>query len=305
MGPAHTSGALLHHRDRRARRTRGRCSACLARGLHGYSEAAGSPAISPTLLSHRGLCQEPLPSRGPHSHFDLASLASGAVPPVSSRKNQPLQGTGLAGSGGLQVVSSMQILRTSPSFGGGQRTCMLGLSAGVVLLQFPPSRPEAGRPSSSRLSAPSKASRRSHASAPVPLPGGGRVSGPPARGGCPLVAVLGIHQRRDPPRLAVGPASLGGTHPLQYPCAEKSVDRGAWRATVHGAAKSWTRLSASLTRPAPLLSSWGPPCSSRVHRPSAGASHVTRGAPPTSPPSSPGDGWFLAEAELGPGQLDH
>ena len=29
------------------------------------------------------------------------------------------------------------------------------------------------------------------------------------------------------------------------------------------------------------------------------------GAPPTSPPSSPRDGWFLSEAELGPGQLDH
>ena len=31
--------------------------------------------------------------------------------------------------------------------------------------------------------------------------------------------------------------------PLQYFCLENSMDREAWRATVHGAAKSWTRLS--------------------------------------------------------------
>ena len=27
---------------------------------------------------------------------------------------------------------------------------------------------------------------------------------------------------------------------LQYSCLENPVDRGAWRATIHGAAKSWT-----------------------------------------------------------------
>ena len=32
-------------------------------------------------------------------------------------------------------------------------------------------------------------------------------------------------------------------NPLQYPCLENFMDRGAWRATVHGVAKSWTRLS--------------------------------------------------------------
>ena len=31
--------------------------------------------------------------------------------------------------------------------------------------------------------------------------------------------------------------------PLQYSCLENPTDRGAWRATVHGVAKSWTRLS--------------------------------------------------------------
>ena len=29
---------------------------------------------------------------------------------------------------------------------------------------------------------------------------------------------------------------------LQYSCLENPMDRGAWRATVHGVAKSWTRL---------------------------------------------------------------
>ena len=32
-------------------------------------------------------------------------------------------------------------------------------------------------------------------------------------------------------------------NPLQYSCLENSMDRGAWKATVHGAAKSQTRLS--------------------------------------------------------------
>ena len=32
----------------------------------------------------------------------------------------------------------------------------------------------------------------------------------------------------------------GNGNPLQYTCLEKPMDRGAWRATVQGAAKSWT-----------------------------------------------------------------
>ena len=32
----------------------------------------------------------------------------------------------------------------------------------------------------------------------------------------------------------------GHGSPLQYSCLEKSMDRGAWRATVHGVAKSRT-----------------------------------------------------------------
>ena len=35
----------------------------------------------------------------------------------------------------------------------------------------------------------------------------------------------------------------GNGYPLQYSGLENSVDRGAWQATVHGAAKSRTQLS--------------------------------------------------------------
>ena len=35
----------------------------------------------------------------------------------------------------------------------------------------------------------------------------------------------------------------GSGNPLQYSCLEDFIDRGAWRATVHGVAKSWTQLS--------------------------------------------------------------
>ena len=35
----------------------------------------------------------------------------------------------------------------------------------------------------------------------------------------------------------------GKGNPLQYSRLENFMDRGAWRATVHGVTKSWTRLS--------------------------------------------------------------
>ena len=34
----------------------------------------------------------------------------------------------------------------------------------------------------------------------------------------------------------------GNGYPLQYSCLENPMDRGAWRAIVHGATKSWTPL---------------------------------------------------------------
>ena len=44
------------------------------------------------------------------------------------------------------------------------------------------------------------------------------------------------------PRLGRTPGG-GHDNPLQYSCLENPMDRGAWRAIVHGVAKSWTRLS--------------------------------------------------------------
>ena len=35
----------------------------------------------------------------------------------------------------------------------------------------------------------------------------------------------------------------GNGNSLQYSCLENSTDKGVWQATVHGLAKSWTRLS--------------------------------------------------------------
>ena len=34
----------------------------------------------------------------------------------------------------------------------------------------------------------------------------------------------------------------GRGNPFQYSCLENTMDRGAWQATVHGGAQSWTRL---------------------------------------------------------------
>ena len=35
----------------------------------------------------------------------------------------------------------------------------------------------------------------------------------------------------------------GNGNPLQYSCLENPMERGAWQATVHGVAKSQTRLN--------------------------------------------------------------
>ena len=39
------------------------------------------------------------------------------------------------------------------------------------------------------------------------------------------------------------PPGVGNGKLLQYSCLENSMDRGAWRAIVHGAAKSRAQLS--------------------------------------------------------------
>ena len=60
------------------------------------------------------------------------------------------------------------------------------------------------------------------------------VKNPPAHAGDP----------RDAGSIPGMGRSPGGGHgnPLQYSCLENPTDRVAWRATVHGVAKSWTRL---------------------------------------------------------------
>ena len=60
-------------------------------------------------------------------------------------------------------------------------------------------------------------------------------------------------QYNPPPKLPISvlcllPMTLylsreGSGNPLQYSCLENPMDRGAWKAAVHGVAKSWTWLS--------------------------------------------------------------
>ena len=44
------------------------------------------------------------------------------------------------------------------------------------------------------------------------------------------------------PRLGRSPGEQNG-NPLQYPCLENLMDRGAWWAAVHGVTKNWARPS--------------------------------------------------------------
>ena len=61
------------------------------------------------------------------------------------------------------------------------------------------------------------------------FPGGSVVKNPPANA-------------RDVSSIpeSGGSPGVGNGNPLQYSCLENSMDRGAWRATVHGVAKSQT-----------------------------------------------------------------
>ena len=65
-------------------------------------------------------------------------------------------------------------------------------------------------------------------------PGGTLAKNPPAS----------AEDARDPgwiPGWGRSPGE-GNGNTLQYPCLENSMDRGAWQATIHGVAKSQTRL---------------------------------------------------------------
>ena len=64
------------------------------------------------------------------------------------------------------------------------------------------------------------------------FPGGSVVKNPPANAGdLSLIPGLG----KSP--------GEGNSNPLQYSHLENPMDRGTWQATVHGIAKSRTRLS--------------------------------------------------------------
>ena len=54
------------------------------------------------------------------------------------------------------------------------------------------------------------------------------------------------------PELGRSPGERNG-NPLQYSYLENPMDRGIWRATVHGITKSWTQLHNLATNPPPPL----------------------------------------------------
>ena len=67
------------------------------------------------------------------------------------------------------------------------------------------------------------------------FPWGAVVKNPPVNTGDSrdMSSVLGLG----------GPPGVGKGNPLQYPCLENSMDREAWKATVHEVAKSQLQQS--------------------------------------------------------------
>ena len=94
-------------------------------------------------------------------------------------------------------------------------------------------------------------------------PGGPVVKNPPSNAGdAGLITgqetkgLCGGSNRKESSCNAGNPGSIPGLRrssgegngsPLQYSCLENSTDKGAWKATVHGVAKSPTHLSNSHT----------------------------------------------------------
>ena len=58
----------------------------------------------------------------------------------------------------------------------------------------------------------------------------------------PLANVGDTKEASSIPGLGRSPG-VGNGNPLQYPCLENSMERGAWWVTVHEVAKSWERLA--------------------------------------------------------------
>ena len=68
----------------------------------------------------------------------------------------------------------------------------------------------------------------------------------------PIIGFSGGSEGKESSWKAGGPSSIpkwgrspgeANGNPLQYSCLENPMDRGAWRATVHGVTKSQTRQS--------------------------------------------------------------
>ena len=81
---------------------------------------------------------------------------------------------------------------------------------------------------------------------PIHFPGSAVVKNLPANVGDPRDAGLIPGSERS---LGVGvgsrqlPTGVGSGNPLQYFCLQNPMDRGVWRAIVHGVAKSHAQLS--------------------------------------------------------------
>ena len=67
------------------------------------------------------------------------------------------------------------------------------------------------------------------------FPGGAAIKNSPANAGDTRRAGSILGSGKSP--------AVGNGSPLQYSCLENPMDRGTWRATVHGVTKSWTQLS--------------------------------------------------------------
>ena len=93
------------------------------------------------------------------------------------------------------------------------------------------------------------------------FPGGSVVKNLPASAGDTGDVGLTPRSGRSP--------GVGSDNPLQYSCLENSMDRGAWRATVHGVAKNRT-----------WLSDWARTLSSHCPQ-TAGSPHFTPSVVPT------------------------
>ena len=76
----------------------------------------------------------------------------------------------------------------------------------------------------------------------IPIKNSGQYPGwglPRGHSGKELACQCRSHRRLGSGR----PSGVGNGNPLQHSCLGNSMDRGAWRTTVHGVTKSWTKLS--------------------------------------------------------------